>query len=435
MGFCFFRFPLLLNSKHKYMKNTKLFLLTILILPLMVFGQDEARVHIINVGQGSATLLEFPCGVMLIDTGGEENTEFKSTEILMNYLDEFFQRRTDLHATIDMLIISHPHKDHTAGIKSVVNKYTIKNVISNGQEYGSGRYPQIFLHETISNTEATPDPSDDIFYTESVNSKISPTGLLVPVFNSGSCNGINTTIKLLWGRIPTNPGWTEAKYSNNNNHSVVARVDYGEASILFTGDLEEEAIQKLVQKFQGTAMLDSDIYLVGHHGSKNGSTLDMVRAITPEIAVLSFGDPDRQEAWTAWQYGHPNKNIITMLQQNCSQSRTAKEVPVGTKSKTFTKMTITKAVYGTGWDDHIILQATPSGTWRYLSELDHDIKININTADIASLQNLPSIGPTRAQAIVDYRTAHGNFTSVEDLDAVPGIGPATITLIRSRVQI
>lgn len=407
-----------------------------LTLALLAVGQDVARVHIINVGQGSAALLEFPCGVILVDTGGEENVQFHSNPVLKSYLDEFFARRTDLNKTIELLVISHPHKDHTMGIKEVLANYRIKNALTNGQKYGSGKANQIFLLEAISNTEATPDPGDDITYIEGVNSNIQSSGQTVPIFTAANCSGTVPTVKLLWGRMTTVPnGWTETKFKNNNNHSIVARIDYGQSSILFTGDLEEEAIQQLLIKYNGSNVLDTDVYVVGHHGSKNGSTSALISKVSPEIAVLSFGDPDREEMWTGWQYGHPNKDIVGKLATGCSKSRTPKVVPVGIGSQNFTTTTISKAVYGTGWDDTIILEGTSLGAWTYKESIDELPKININTADVALLQGLPSIGPARAQAIVDYRTAHGNFASVEALDAVPGIGPATIALIRSRVQI
>ena len=398
--------------------------------------QEVTRVHIINVGQGSAALLEFPCGVILVDTGGEENDQFHSTPALKTYLDDFFARRNDLNKTIDLLVISHPHKDHTMGVKEVLANYRIKRAVTNGQKYGSGKANQIFLLQAISDTEATPDPGDDIEYIEGVNSNIQSSGLVVPVFSAVSCAGTLPTVKLLWGRMTSTPsGCTETKFKNNNNHSIVARIDYGQSSILFTGDLEEEAIQQLLNKYSGSNILDTDVYVVGHHGSKNGSTTALINKISPEIAVLSFGDPDREEMWTGWQYGHPNKDIVSKLVLGCSKTRTPKLVPVGIGSQNFTTTNISKAVYGTGWDDNIILEGTSAGVWTYKESIDELPKININTADVALLQGLPSIGPTRAQAIVDYRTAHGSFTKVEDLDEVPGIGPATIALIRSRVQI
>ena len=56
---------------------------------------QSMRVHFIDVGQGDATLIEFPCAAVLVDTGGENNAQFNSDEALLHYLSEFFARRTD----------------------------------------------------------------------------------------------------------------------------------------------------------------------------------------------------------------------------------------------------------------------------------------------------------------------------------------------------
>ena len=49
--------------------------------------------------------------------------------------------------------------------------------------------------------------------------------------------------------------------------------------------------------------------------------------------------------------------------------------------------------------------------------------VNINTADVQELTSLPGIGPVKAEAIVDYRTKNGEFTTLDDLEKVKGIGP------------
>jgi competence protein ComEA len=59
--------------------------------------------------------------------------------------------------------------------------------------------------------------------------------------------------------------------------------------------------------------------------------------------------------------------------------------------------------------------------------------VDLNSATVEQLDALPGIGPVTAQKIVDYRTEHGPFTSVDDLDAIPGIGPARIENLRGLV--
>jgi competence protein ComEC len=80
-------------------------------------GEMRLRLHLIDVGQGESILLEFSCGAALIDAGGESNEEFQSTDALLRYLDDFFERRHDLHKRLDLLVLSHPHIDHTRGVK------------------------------------------------------------------------------------------------------------------------------------------------------------------------------------------------------------------------------------------------------------------------------------------------------------------------------
>jgi competence protein ComEA len=52
--------------------------------------------------------------------------------------------------------------------------------------------------------------------------------------------------------------------------------------------------------------------------------------------------------------------------------------------------------------------------------------VNVNTATAAELENLPRVGPTMAQRIIDWRTANGRFRAAEDLLSVPGIGEKTL---------
>lgn len=59
--------------------------------------------------------------------------------------------------------------------------------------------------------------------------------------------------------------------------------------------------------------------------------------------------------------------------------------------------------------------------------------VHLNSATLEQLDALPGVGPVTAQKIIDYRTQHGGFGSVDDLDAVPGIGPARLADLRPLV--
>ena len=127
-----------MNKRNLIVRSlTRLIVISSFYLCLVLASRAETpkmAAHFIDVGQGHATLLEFPCGAVLIDTGAEEGYVSKLTD----YLSYFFQRRSDLRSTLDLVIITHTHPDHTAGLLSVAQKFNIKRYIDNGQLRGPG---------------------------------------------------------------------------------------------------------------------------------------------------------------------------------------------------------------------------------------------------------------------------------------------------------
>src|SRR5689334_18424932 len=87
--------------------------------------EETARVHLVDVGQGAATLFELPCGAVLVDTGGERNDGFDSEKALGEYLERFFARRGDLQRRIDLLVLTHPHVDHTRNAPMVAERFVV----------------------------------------------------------------------------------------------------------------------------------------------------------------------------------------------------------------------------------------------------------------------------------------------------------------------
>jgi competence protein ComEC len=180
------------------------------------------------------------------------------------------------------------------------------------------------------------------------------------------CKGINPSIRVLWGRSVSDPGWGEdafghMEFDDENNHSVVTRIDFGESSLLITGDLEKPAITSLLSA-RAPEVLDIDIYQVGHHGSHNGTTPELLSALSPAWAVMQMGPPDRRASWSAYQYGHPREGTIALLQEAVSEPAPLREVQVGTAQRRFRPESLEKAILGTGWDGTIVLEAFADGT-------------------------------------------------------------------------
>ena len=96
-----------------------------------------ARFHFINVGQGDATLLEFPCGAVMIDAGGDDD----SAPVLRRYLEQFFARRTDLNKTLSLVVLTHGHEDHTRNFGDVIDRYTVDTLLMNGHFKKKGYKP------------------------------------------------------------------------------------------------------------------------------------------------------------------------------------------------------------------------------------------------------------------------------------------------------
>lgn len=64
-----------------------------------------------------------------------------------------------------------------------------------------------------------------------------------------------------------------------------------------------------------------------------------------------------------------------------------------------------------------------------------DGRVDLNTADAAELDTLPRVGPAMAQRILDWREQNGRFTSVDDLLAIPGVGPKMLAALRDLVTV
>ncbi|HMO74426.1 MAG TPA: MBL fold metallo-hydrolase [Sphingopyxis sp.] len=338
----------------------------------------ELKVHFVNVGQGAGAILEFPCHTAIIDTGGEYAKGPDTVDggkLFADYLARFFAERPNRKNVIDLLITSHPHADHLKGLALIpqgnaAGPYRVRNVVDNGQTHRKGSLEAQKAFRQWAVSQAPPASYSYVNF----RSAITATGVTNRVIDPiGYCGGVDPVITALWGayneKIRPNSAW-----ENPNNHSVVIRVDFGRSSFLFTGDLEDVGAKEMLREYEDNlAVFDVDVYHVSHHGAGNDTFDALIRAMTPRYAILSMGAPAARVEKTAWAYGHPRAKVIDALQKEpdiVSESRRPKRFPVAPAVKRFTDHPVTRAIYGTGWEDTIVMSARADGTLRIVSGQD-----------------------------------------------------------------
>ena len=217
------------------------------------------RVTFLDVGQGDATVIEFPGShVMVIDGGGFLNQTFDSGEaILAPFL---WQKKI---GRVDTLVLTHPHLDHYGGLEFLARHFGVTSFWSNGrQSKGSRRFTA--LGETLTERD--------------IERHVLCRGAAVPEPEIG-----DVRIQVLHppcGRTGL----------DTNDSSLVLRLSHGEVDVLLTGDVETTA-EAMLLSTRGT--LDSEILKVPHHGSRTSSSFRFLEAVSPDVAVASLGHFNR----------------------------------------------------------------------------------------------------------------------------------------------
>ena len=91
-----------------------------------------------------------------------------------------------------------------------------------------------------------------------------------------------------------------------NNNSIVAKFVSNNFKMLFTGDIEEIAENRLCELYKSTNKLQADIIKVAHHGSKTSSTFNFLELVKPKIALIGVGANNN--------FGHPNEEVLERIE-------------------------------------------------------------------------------------------------------------------------
>lgn len=327
---------------------------------------ERLRMHVIDIGQGSATLFEFPCAAILVDTGGESTAHFDSNKELLGYLERFFERRADLNRTFAAVFITHPHIDHTRGLPLVLANFTVQHLVTNGQPRGTDGLVLESGGETQEHAEHAMKKKGllrTVARAEIENGK----GVTDEHIDPVSCGAVDPKLTVYWGGLKVNSeGWEQKSFLNANNHSLALKIDVDGHPVLVTGDLETEGIHSLLNAHG--SVLNSDVLVVGHHGSHNGTTMGLVKTVSPCMAVISMGDMQREEDWTAWAYGHPRKMAVQTVAAGLGCARPPRDVQVALGQRRFEGFTLNTALYGTGWEGSVVFEQSERGTWKAFTE-------------------------------------------------------------------
>ena len=231
-------------------------------------GATYLEVTFLNVGQGDAALIRTPKGqTILIDGGGSSSpTSDTGKYIIQPYL----LRRGITH--LDYAVVSHFHDDHTEGVISMLKTFDIGTLI----------VPDCSMPDS--------GVKDETLVTAVTRH--------VPVcyFSAGS------RIQLDNGIVLETYSPQRGQFYDMNNSSLVLRLTYGEADVLFTGDIEAETESAIANSLPQT-----DVLKTPHHGSNTSSTAPLLDAVHPQLAVISVGKDNK--------YGHPSPETIDAFQR------------------------------------------------------------------------------------------------------------------------
>jgi beta-lactamase superfamily II metal-dependent hydrolase len=288
----------------------------------------ELRIFVLDVGpnDGDSILVVSPEDKTVLIDAGDVGRGKKALEALKKI---GIQR-------IDYFIATHSHADHTGGAPDVLNAIPIGTIIDNGllppemqtevtepsaADKGKGKSkpapkkPRGKERELLSviawrnykdaaNASGAryekfpPDQKQEDTETDEKGKKKSPPPPEMKLdLGGGAFLTLIAPVQPLFTREQMRDGGNEP-----NANSIVARLDYGDFSMLLAGDAEAQTEQRLVSKEMN---ITAKILKVGHHGSKYATTEDFVKAVRPEVAIISAGENNR--------YGHPAQAVLDRL--------------------------------------------------------------------------------------------------------------------------
>lgn len=254
-------------QKYKYYLLGLLTIVAVLFWWVVWEGEKPAQFQVVffDVGQGDSIFIEDEERHQILIDGGEGKAVLSKLGKAMPFFDR----------SLDAVILTHPNRDHLGGLIEVLERYKVDRVIYNGVE------------------------SDDEYY-KRFKEIIAKKNIAVsfPRYGEHIMLANNTRLDFLFPLEDLK----DKKVKDLNNTSIVCRLARGEKEYLLMGDAGQDEEAELISN---NVYLKSDVLKVGHHGSKNSTSENFLKAVEPQAAIISVGKNT---------YGHPNEAILGRLQ-------------------------------------------------------------------------------------------------------------------------
>jgi competence protein ComEC len=226
---------------------------------------------VLNVGQGDAILIRTPSGADVLVDAGPGRRAVDALGAILPAGDR----------DLELVVLTHPHADHIAGLPYILDHYTVRQVWTSGVRY-------------------------DAPVARAVDRRL--TELRVPVrpVQSGTSASLgDVRVEVLAPLHPADGRVVERDDARRggglNDDSVVLRLTYRSFCALLMGDASEAVEAELTR---GGSVTRCAVLKVGHHGSRFSSSDPFLDAVSPQLAVIAVG-PNR--------YGHPAPAALRRL--------------------------------------------------------------------------------------------------------------------------
>jgi len=227
---------------------------------------DYLKVVFLDVGQGDSIYIEAPNGKQILIDSGPDAKVLSSLAEVMPFADR----------SIDMIVVTHPDKDHIGGFPLLLDNYKVGSILENGSVSESKIFSS--LEEKIKKNK--------------INKITARRGMHIVLDKNR-----NIYFDILF---------PDRDISNfeSNEASIVGKLVFRENSFMFTGDASLYT-ENLIGWNEKDQDLESDVLKLGHHGSKTSSGLLWLEKVNPTFAIISVDKNNR--------YGHPHKEVIDRL--------------------------------------------------------------------------------------------------------------------------